>query len=127
MWFVPIVLASFALCGGCTGPVTVVERAVEAARAGDPRAYEACFTPRSRPILRSLWRAGDAFGSTGVAEVEVGEVRLLSPGDDWQPRLLVAVAEGGQTTDLVLHGQALSWRIDLIDTERTLARFGGAL
>ncbi|MEE2779134.1 MAG: hypothetical protein VYE15_01325 [Myxococcota bacterium] len=56
----------------------------------------------------------------------MGELRILSPGDDWQPRLLVPVKEGDQSMDLVLHGRALSWRIDLIDTERSLARFGGS-
>ena len=114
-----------ALSAGCTGPVTIVERAAEAASGGDAAAYEACFTPRSRPILRSLWRAGHPFGVTGDHKIEIGELRLLSPGDDWQPRLLVPVSEGGRTMDVVLHGQALSWRIDLIDTERTLARLGG--
>ena len=126
MGFAAIALVLCALTGGCTGPITVVERAVEAARAGDSQAYEACFTPRSRPLLRSLWRAGDTFGSRTAETVEMGELRLLAPGDDWQPRLLVPVAEGGQTMEIVLHGQALSWRIDLIDTERTLARLGGA-
>jgi len=57
--------------------------------------------------------------------VELGDLRLLTPGDDWQPRLLIPVTEGERSMDLVLHGRALSWRIDLIDTERSLARFGG--
>lgn len=108
---------------GCQGPVAVVESAVDAARRGDRDAYEACFTQRSRPMLRALWRAagdGNHGSSLGAGVVTTGAPTMLQPGQDWQPRVMVPVSEGAQRLGLVLHSEALTWRIDLVDTEGAL-------
>ena len=118
-----VALLSLLFMGGCTGPAAVVERAVEAARAGDRQAYEACFTKRSRATLRALWRASEAAGAgpaLGAGAVRLGDSQWLTPGEAWQPRVVVPVTEGEQHIGVVLHSEALTWRIDLYDTERTL-------
>ncbi|MGM0575029.1 MAG: hypothetical protein ACQEXJ_04780 [Myxococcota bacterium] len=114
---------------GCEGPADVVTSAAEAARGGDHEAYAACFTPRSRPILRALWRtaervAPDAAG-LGAGDVAVGDVKGLSPDEHDRRRAVVTVQEGGRSLPVVLHSLAGAWRIDLMDTERVSMGLGG--
>lgn len=116
------VLAAVAGLAACAGPADVVHRAVDAARAGDREAYAACFTERSRPILRSFWQATDAhnppLGQLGAAEVVVESVRTATSRDRPGERAIVAIVERGVAMRLVLHRTGNTWRIDLLDTEK---------
>ena len=119
-----------ALClGACAGPEQVVLAAADAARSGDTHAFQACFTPRSRPMLRAVWRAtGDATTRgtlLGAGHVEIEGVEITAGRFPWEGRRVVRVREGERTMLLVLHGITGSWRIDLIDTERALTSAGG--
>lgn len=108
--------------GACADPADVVHRAVEAARSGDRDAYAACFTERSRPILRAFWQATDAhnpaLGQLAAAEVEIASVRRASSREREGERAIVAIVERGVQLRLVLHRTGSTWRIDLLDTEK---------
>lgn len=114
---------------GCVapGPETIVAQAVEAARAGDRGALLDCFTPRSRPIIETFWRATDqhnpAMGRFGAAEVEVVGVQILSSRDYMPERAILTLREGGETARFFAHRLGGMWRIDLLDTERILSGF----
>lgn len=123
-----LVIALSLVIVGCSTPSGIVEEAAAAAGRNDRGAYIACFTPRSRPLLRSLYTVADAdkpelarLGNTGAS---VTEVRPMAPGDQGQNRALVTVSEGGRTLPLVVHADAGAWRIDLMDSERALTGFG---
>ena len=116
------VLGAAAL-GGCATPESVVREAIAAAERGDHAAYEACFTPRSRPVLRTMRRAAGplALGSApGRIEVSARPGGPLAWG-----RRVVDITDGERQVELVLRGDAGAWRIDLIDTERRAASAGG--
>jgi hypothetical protein len=109
--------------GGCATPESVVRQAVAASERGDQAAYEACFTPRSRSVLRTVRRAAGPlnFGaSSGRIEVSARPGGPLAWG-----RRIVDITDGERQIQLVLRGDAGAWRIDLIDTERRAAAAGG--
>ena len=120
-------------CGLGEGPAGVVARAARAAQDGDREAYAACFTPRSRALLRAYWTtAGSirpALAELHGGPVRTGRPRAIAPGKDGRLRALVPVAERGDEVGLVLHEEAGAWRVDLVDTERerALTRLGGRL
>ena len=110
---------------GCATPESVVRAAVEAAETGDLHAYESCFTPRSRPVIRTLRRASGPL----VMGQDASQIRVEArPGatTSWNRRV-VSVTDGSRIVDLVLRGDAGAWRIDLIDTERRAASSGGRI
>ena len=125
-----ILLALSLLIAAYGAPAGIVEEAVDAASRDDRSAYIACFTPRSRPLLRSLYAVADAerpeLGRLGNSGATITEVRHMSPGEAGQRRAVVTVSEGGQTLPVVVHAEAGAWRIDLMDTERALTGFGSA-
>ena len=105
-----------------------MEEAIDAASRDDRHGYVACFTPRSRPLLRSLYAVADAerpeLGRLGGAGATISEVRPMAAGETGQDRALVTVTEGGRSLPVVVHAEAGAWRIDLMDTERVLTGFG---
>jgi len=114
---------SVGIGAGCATPEAVVRSALEASERGDVSSYEACFTPRSRPVLRTLQRAtGPLSPKLGTGKITVSE----RPGGAraWGRRV-VTVSDGSRQVQLVLRGEAGAWRIDLIDTERRAASSGG--
>jgi hypothetical protein len=111
---------------GCATPPpqAVIAQALEAARDGDREALLECFTPRSRPLLETWWRAVDAenpaLGRLGAGEAATAIERLV-PGRDGEPdRAVLNLREGGDSMRIVTHRLAGMWRIDLLDTERVL-------
>ncbi len=109
---------------GCAmpGPERVVEQAVSAARDGDRDAFLACFTPRSRALLETWWRATDAhnppLGALGAGDVRIVAIRVV-PSRDFEPeRAVVEIAEGADATRLVAHRMGGMWRLDLLDSQR---------
>ena len=113
---------------GCNSPTHIVEEAIEAADRGDRSAYIACFTPRSKPLLRSMYSVADAsrptLGQMGQKGAVVASVQRMAPGDDRQNRVMVTVHEAGRSLPLVVHSEAGAWRIDLMDSERVLTGLG---
>lgn len=117
-------LAVASLTGGCAmpGPEVVLAQAVEAARDGDREALLECFTPRSRPLLESWWRAVDAanppLGELAAGEVAIASIRLV-PSRDFEPeRAVIEIVEGPDATRLVAHRLGGMWRLDLLDSQR---------
>jgi len=116
-----LAIAAAVLGLACDGPEVVVGQAVEAARAGDRDAYAACFTPRSRAILRSLWTSAEdhnprlaALGASDVRILGVQRVPRRGPGP---AEAVVAIEEEGQRYRLVVQREGGTWRIDLLATE----------
>jgi len=112
------------LGAGCAmpGPEVVLEQAVSAARAGDRDAFMACFTPRSRPILETWWRAVDAhnpaLATLSSAAIDLVSVRVI-PSRDFEPeRAVLSIEEGNDATRLVAHHLGGMWRLDLLDSQR---------
>ncbi len=122
--------ALVAASGGaaCSSPEDVVGHAVEAAASGDLERYAGAFTPRSRPLLDLYYGIAAAsrpeLGQLTAGDVQVTGVQPLPPDTEGRERVMVTVREGTQTARLVLHRQALAWRIDLIDTERGTLGYG---
>jgi hypothetical protein len=121
---IALALAVPALSGGCAvpGPELVVEQAVSAARDGDREALLECFTPRSRAILETWWRAADennpALATLGARDVRVVSVRLI-PSRDFEPeRAIIGIEEGFDATRLVAHRMGGMWRLDVLDSQR---------
>ncbi|MGB0588556.1 MAG: hypothetical protein ACPGU1_02645 [Myxococcota bacterium] len=112
------------LVTACSTPTGIVEEAVEAAGRGDRDAYIACFTERSRPLLRGLYHAADAknpkLAALGEQGARVTGVEFLAPSGGAGQRALVTVSEGQESMPLVVHASAGAWRIDLMDSERVL-------
>ena len=110
---------------GCATPESVVRTAIEAAHSGDETAYESCFTPRSRPMIRAIRRAQTPSPTGGVSGT--AQVHELPGGGLLWGRRVVRVTDGERQVQLVLVGEAGTWRIDLIDTERRTSSTGGRL
>ena len=110
----------------CATPESVVRSAIEAAQEGRGAAYEACFTPRSRPILRTLRRAETALDLHRWTPEEV-QIHERPGGKRPWARRTVEVSDGSRVVQLVLRGQAGAWRIDLMDTERRATSAQGRL
>ena len=127
-WIVSALL-SILVCSGCSDPSRIVEEAVAASGRGDRAAYVACFTPRSRPLLRTLFTIADAkrpeLGRLGEKGAQVASTKAIAPGDKGQARALVTVHEAGRSLPVVVHAEAGAWRIDLMDSERVLTGLGG--
>ena len=101
------------ICGGCKGPEQVVKDAIAAAQSNDQEAYLACFTPRSRAILKLLWKNKTPPLSADNAQVVATE--------RFGPQLTsVQVQEGALVVPIILRGGVGQWRIDLIDMEAVL-------
>ena len=119
-----LLVALSALTVGCAGPDAIVEEAVEAAGRGDRQAYIACFTPRSRPLLQSLYGAAESakpeLARLGERGARITDVQYVGRGAASDQRALVTIKEGTESMPLILHASAGSWRIDLLDTERVL-------
>jgi hypothetical protein len=113
------------LVQGCATPESVVRTAIEAAQSGDEAAYEGCFTPRSRPMIRAIRRAQGPTPTGGVSGS--AQVHELPGGGLFWGRRVVRVTDGERQVKLVLQGEAGAWRIDLIDTERRTSSVGGRL
>jgi len=118
-------LAGAMLLTACAvpGPDVVLEQAVSAARDGDREAFLECFTPRSRAILETWWRATDAhnppLGALGAEDVRLLSIRLV-PSRDFQPeRAILSLEEGSDATRVVAHRMGGMWRLDLIDSQRS--------
>ena len=101
---------------GCATPESVVRTAIEAAESNDNAAYDACFTARSRPMIRALRRAQRPSPTGGLSRAT--ELRESPGGGLLSGRRVVQITDGERQMQLVLQGRAGSWRIDLIDTER---------
>lgn len=124
-----LVIAAALSVAACGGPESIVEEAVTAAQAGDREGFQACFTPRSRPMMELLWTAAQAHGRPELASLQARQVRLVGtagmpPTDDGRARVVVTIEESGRQMRLVLQRSAGEWRIDLMDTERALTGFG---
>ncbi len=119
-----LVIALSWLVVGCNSPTSIVEEAVAAAGRSDRQAYIGCFTPRSRPLLQSLYTAADsknpALAGLGERGARVTSVQFIGPGQNRARRALVTVEEGSESLPLVVHASAGAWRIDLLDSERVL-------
>ena len=113
------------LFSGCATPESVVRTAIEAAETGDHATYESCFTPRSRPMIRALRRAQKPSATRGLSAAT--QIHELPGGDMFSGRRVVRVTDGQRQMNLVLRGDAGSWRIDLIDTERRASSAGSRL
>ena len=118
-------LLLLALVQGCATPESVVRTAIEAAEEGDKTAYDGCFTLRSRPLIRAMRRAQTPSPTGGFSPTT--QVHELPGGGLFWGRRVVRVTDGERQIQLVLLGEAGSWRIDLIDTERRSASAGGRL
>jgi len=118
-------LLLLALLHGCATPESVVRTAIEAAADGDDAAYEGCFTPRSRPMIRAMRRAQTPRPTGGFSRAT--QVHELPGGELLWGRRVVRVTDGERQMQLVLKGEAGAWRIDLIDTERRTSSAGGRL
>ena len=120
-----------ALPAGCATPGDVVEAAAAAAADDDLDAYVACFTARSRPLLRAYYDAVAAhrpeLAKLGAGAVAIAEVKEMPGYGGGAPRVVVTAVEGGRSIPLVLHGNAGAWRIDLFDSERALSGLGMGL
>jgi len=125
-----LLIALSLMIAGCSSPSRIVEEAVAAAGRDDRAAYIACFTPRSRALLQSLYTVADArkpeLARLGDAGATVADVEKMAPGDKGQDRALVTVKEGERSLPLVVHAAAGTWRIDLMDSERALTDLGSA-
>jgi|GEM_PF-1355961 len=113
------------LASGCAvpGPNVVLEQAVSAAHDGDREAFLECFTPRSRAILETWWRATDAhnppLGALAAADVRITSIRLV-PSRDFEPeRAVLAIEEGPDATRIVAHRLGGMWRLDILDSQRS--------
>ena len=118
-------LLLLSLVHGCATPESVVRTAIESAETGDDEAYEGCFTPRSRPMIRAMRRAQTPSPTGGVSASS--QVHELPGGGLLWGRRVVRVTDGERRVQLVLRGEAGAWRIDLIDTERRTSSAGGRL
>ncbi len=129
-------LALVVVGGGCggwlspAGPEQVTRRALRAAQAGDRAGLLATLTPRSRSLVDAIWSVADDSGQGGLFGLsggapEVASVRAFPPGEEGVERARVVVVDGPDRLALVLHRRAGAWRIDLVDTERTLTGLGG--
>ena len=118
------VIALSVLVTACSTPTGIVEEAVAAAGRGDRDAYIACFTARSRPLLRGLYNAADAknpdLAMLGEQGARVTDMEYLDAKGAGGERALVTVTEGQESMPLVVHASAGAWRIDLMDSERVL-------
>lgn len=104
------------------GPEVVLEQAIDAARDGDREAFLECWTPRSRAILESFWRAADRqnppLGVLGAGDVRLESVRII-PSRDFSPESAVlGLREGDALARLVAHRMGGMWRLDLLDSQR---------
>mgnify|MGYP007078943899 CR=1 FL=1 len=119
-----LLFASSALFMACTSPVGIVEEAIDAADRGDRDAYIACFTERSRPLLRAFYNVAEvhnpALAQIGQAGAKVSEVTPLETPGSEDAKVHVRVSEGEAHLDLVVRSSGGAWRIDLIDSERFL-------
>ena len=121
-------------CGGWitpAGPAEVTRQALDAAQAGDRAGLLETLTPRSRALLDAIWSAADETGHGALFTLQggapqVASVRPFPPGEEGVERARVVVTDGPDRLALVLHRRAGAWRIDLVDTERTLTGLGGA-
>ncbi len=116
---------------GCATPAGVVEAAAAAAADDDLDAYVACFTARSRPLLRAYYASArehrPELARLGASDVAIAEVKEMSRALMGTPRVVVTAVEAGRSIPLVLHGVAGAWRIDLMDSERALSGLGMGL
>jgi hypothetical protein len=118
-------LAVSGLFAGCAlpGPDVVLAQAVSAAREGDREAFLECFTPRSRAIMETWWRATDAhnppLGALAAGDVRLMSVRLV-PSRDFEPeRAILSIEEGSDATRIVAHRMGGMWRLDILDSQRS--------
>ena len=122
------VIALCLMVVGCSTPTRIVDEAISAADRGDRAAYIACFTPRSKPLLNSMYAVAETsrpeLARLGSKGAQVASVQGMSPGDTGQARAMVTVHEGGRSLPLVVHSEAGAWRIDLMDSERVLTGLG---
>jgi len=122
------VIALCLMVVGCSSPSRIVDEAISAADRGDRDGYIACFTPRSKPLLQSMYAVADAsrpeLSQLGSKGAQIAGVQGMAPGDGGQPRAMVTVHEGGRSLPLVVHSEAGAWRIDLMDSERVLTGLG---
>jgi hypothetical protein len=124
------IIALSMLVTACSTPTGIVEEAVAAAARGDRDAYIACFTERSRPLLRGLYNAADAknpdlavLGEQGARVTDMrfaSKVQPIGGNASASQRALVTVTEGHESLPLVVHASSGAWRIDLLDSERVL-------
>ena len=117
-----LVLVLFGLLFGCATPESVVRTAIEAAESGDHATYEACFTARSRPMIRAVRSAQEPSLTSGLSRAT--ELHELPGGGLISGRRVVRATDGERQMQLVLQGEAGAWRIDLIDTERRASSAG---
>ena len=119
-----LVIASSLLLTACAGPGGIVEEAITAAQKGDRDAYIACFTERSRPLLRGLYESADRhnpeLAQMGGAGARVIAITPMGTKPGAGERARVSVQEGSETLELMVHSRAGAWRIDLLDSERIL-------
>lgn len=113
------------------GPGEVTQQALDAAQAGDRAGLMATLTPRSRALLEAIWSTADESGRGALFRLQggsskVASVRGFPPGEGGVERARVVVTDGPDRLALVLHRRAGAWRIDLVDTERTLTGLTGA-
>jgi hypothetical protein len=118
------IIALSTLVMACSTPTGIVEEAVAAASRGDRDGYIACFTARSRPLLRGLYNAADAknpaLAVIGEQGARVTDMQYIDAKSGAGRRAMVTVSEGQESLPLVVHASAGMWRIDLLDSERVL-------
>ena len=125
---VATLLSACLMMAACGTPAGIVTEAAQAAAAGDHGAYVACFTPRSRALLKTMYATAEQtrpdLAVLGGSAVTVSQVRGMSVGIEGRDRAVVTVTEDGRSIPLVLHRLAGAWRIDLMDSERVLSGLG---